>query len=357
MNPLSFLPHFRDLSLQDENAPQMLGPLFDFAGVWTNDPGQGWNLIAVPGPLSNDGEPNFFNSGHGFILETIPYIETITFQPISVTLNRGQFRRLNSFSPIEQEIQQIGALLYEQRIESAGVDPSNPNYAAITKFFEARGFPKGAPIHAEQGMLLNLTNLAGYGNANFEIARMGTIPHGNAMLCLGNTESLSAPNIPADGNNSSPTSVDPTRDLPVEYTIDTYESPTHTDEGYPFYPDFIPTRPNQTLINANNGVNFASTNHIALSTRNGTGGLLSIPFVGGGFDGTQLNTTQMTVDYWISKIQGSGELRLQYAQNINIIFPTQLDLSLPIIWPHIGLNTLRRVSLEVKPSDARLGRL
>ena len=62
-------------------------------------------------------------------------------------------------------------------------------------------------------------------------------------------------------------------------------------------------------------------------------------------DNNQLTNIDIedTTDYWISKIQGSGELRLQYAQNINIIFPTQLDLSLPIIWPHIGLNTLKKV--------------
>src|ERR1035438_5744616 len=68
--------------------------------------------------------------------------------------------------------------------------------------------------------------------------------------------------------------------------------------GYPFYPFFIPTNPNQTLINANEGVNFASTKQISLSTQNGTGGLLNIPFVGGGFDGTKIKTTQMTVDYY-----------------------------------------------------------
>lgn len=342
MNPLSALPPFRNLSLQDKDAPTLLGPLYDFAGTWTNDPGQGWNLIAVPGPLQSDGEPSFFNSAHGFILETIPYIETISFQPISVTLNRGEFR---GQPPVEQ-IQQIGAMLYEQRINSAGVDPSNPNYAAINQFFNERGFGKGQLLHAEQGMLLNITNLTSYGTQNFQIVRMGTIPHGNAMLCLGTTEALSAPNIPADGNNPSPTTVDPTRQLPLEYTINTYASPNHALDGYPFYPDFIPVQPNQTLINANKGINFASTNHLSLSTKNGTGGLLSIPFVGGGIDGTLINTTQMTVDYWISKIQNADEVRLQYVQNINLIFPTLLDPSLPINWPHIGLNTLKRVSME-----------
>ncbi len=348
MSSVDSLPPFQSLSLQDENAEALLGPLYDFAGTWTNDPKQGWNLIAVPGPLKTDGDPIFFNSGHGFILETIPYIETITFQPISVVLNRGQFPLgTPAFGQkAEQQVQQIGAMLYNQTIISAGVAPSNPNYDAITKFFEERGFAKDTPIHAERGMLLNITNLTDYGSENFQLARMGTIPHGNTMLCLGNTETLAAPNIDPNGNNSSPTPVDPTRQMPVEYAIATYQSPTHTPSGYPFYPDFIPTNPNLTLINANKGVNFTSTTHISLSTLNGSGGLLSIPFVRGGFDGTRINTTQMTVDYWLSKIQGTGELRLQYAQNINLIFPSNLDASLPINWPHIGLNTLKLVTTE-----------
>lgn len=355
MNPLNSMPPFQTLSLQDADARELLGPLYDLAGVWTNDPGQGWNLIAVPGPLNDDGQPSYFNNGHGFILETIPYIETITFTPISVTLNRGQFRPRVSFGQPptnEQQIQQIGAMLYEQRISSAGVDKSHKDYAAITQFFEERGFAAGTPIHAEQGMLLNITNFNDYGLENFQLARMGTIPHGNSMLCLGSNEASAQPTIPADGNNAMPTPVDPSRQMPVEYTINSYLSPTHALDGYPFYPDFIPPTPNQTLINANKGIEFESTNHISLSTENGTGGLLSIPFVGGGYDGTQINTTKMSVDYWISKVKGTGEIRLQYAQNINLIFPTKLDPSLPINWPHIGLNTLRRTSTDVQTTTA-----
>lgn len=345
MNSLNALPPFQKLSLSDPNVKTLLGPLYDMVGTWTNDPEQGWNLIAVPGPLESDGDPSFFNNAHGFILETIPYIETITFTPISVTLNRGQFRPQVSFGrppSDEQQIQQIGALLYEQRISSAGVDKSNPNYEAITAFFAKRGFSEGTPIHAEQGMLLNILNLDDYGLEHFQIARMGTIPHGNAMLCLGTNEALPAPNIDPNGINALPTPVDPSRGMPVEYTINSYLSPDHSITGYPFYPHFIPTTPNQTLINANEGIEFESTNHLSLSTKNGTGGLLSIPFVGGGFDGTQLNATDMTVDYWISKVKGTGEIRIQYAQNINIVFPSKLDPSLPIIWPHVGLNTLRK---------------
>lgn len=348
MNPLNSLPPFQNLSLQSPNVKELLGPLYDFAGVWTNDPFQGWNLIAVPGPPGDVTPPSYFNSTHGFILETIPYIETISFKPISVTLNRGEFvPGSGTTTGDNQEIQQIGALLYEQRIESAGCNPDNPNYDEITKFFEQRGFAKGTAIHAEQGMLLNIRNFQDDGGESFQIARMGTIPHGNTMLCLGNSTSQSAPDILANGTNCFPTTVDPSKNLPLDYQVNTYLSPDHSLSGYPFYPDFIPSSPNQTLINANEGVTFASTNKISLSTLNGTGGLLSIPFVGGS-SATRINTTKMTVDYWLSKIEGSNDLRLQYVQNIDLVFPTAIDPTLPINWPHIGLNTLKRISLEVK---------
>lgn len=341
--------------MDDPDAKELLGPLHDFVGVWTNNIGEGWNLIAVPGSTTSQGFPAFFDSGRGFILETIPYIETTSYKPISVTLNRGTYRPGGSFgNPGGQEVQKIGAVLYEQRIESAGVDvldPSNENYEAIKKFYEDRGFTAGTPLHAEQGMLLNMSNYQDYGNEDFQVARMGTIPHGNTMLCLGNAASGTSPNIDENQNNPKPTPVDPRRSMPVEYTQNTYDPVTHSFEGYPFYPDFIPVMPNKTLINANDGITFESTNQITLNTTSGTGGLLSIPFVGGGIDGSRIDTTKMNVDYWLSKYKdadGAEQMRMQYSQNINLVFPSSLDYSLPINWPHIGVNTLHRVSTDVK---------
>ena len=345
MNNLESLPPFESLSLSDDNAKTLLGPLYDFAGTWTNQPNQGWNLIAVPGSLKKNSDPDYFNSAHGFILETIPYIETLVFEPISVVLNRGQFPLSSAFGqPTGQQIQQIGAMLYSQTIVSTGCDPSNPNYAAITQFFEERGFAKGTPIHAERGMLLNITNLTDFGTEQFQVARLGTVPHGNVLLCLGNATTAAAPVIDPNGSSAMPVPVDPTRQMPVEYTINTYLSPNHSSTGYPFYPDFIPSNPNQTLINANTNMQFSGTTHLSMSSTNGTGGILSIPFVRGGFDGSRINTTQMTVDYWLSTVKETGALQLQYAQSINLVFPTNLDASLPIIWPHIGLNTLQKIS-------------
>jgi len=351
---LSSLPPHQDLALDDPQARTLLGPLYDMVGTWTNAPGEGWNLIAVPGPLKKDREATFFDSNHGFILETIPYIETTTYKPISVTLNRGQFKfNARNIAGLEdpeensQEIQQIGALLYEQRIKSAGVVPSNNKHKEeIEKFFENRGFSKDQPLHAEQGMLLNIQNFNSYGSEKLPLVRMGTIPHGNVIMCMGNSKNQPSPSIDSDERSALPTPVDPNRVLPLDYEINTYSPPGHSPENYPFHPLFNPMFPNATLAAANKNLTIDKTVHISLSTEKGTGGLLSIPFVGGGFDGIKLSTTKMIVDYWISNYidaDGKPQVRLQYSQNINIVFPSTDNPTLPINWPHIGLNTMYKV--------------
>ncbi len=346
---MTALPQFQDLSLSDPHAKSILGPLYDFVGTWTNQPNEGWNLIAVPGPADTS-KPvvSGFDANHGFILETIPYTEVTTYEPISLTLNRGEFvTSTPSFGPPEakQQVQRIGAVLYEQRITSEG--PPHHADEHTRKWFDSRGFAKGKPIHAEQGMLLNIQTEQDYGSQSFQVARLGTIPHGNSVLCLGTVETQSTPGIQSDGTVAAPTPVDPSRTLPVEYGIATYDSPDHTPTGYPFSPHFNPQEPNATLVSANKDVKFKAnaTRHLSLSTANGTGGVLSLPFVAGGFDHTGIDTTKMTVDYWISTVEnGDGEvLRLQYVQNINLVFPATSDPGLPINWPHIGLNTLHKV--------------
>lgn len=348
MNPLSSLPPYQDLSADDPKAQELLGPLFDMIGIWTNDAEQGWNLIAVPGPIMDPPTNTLFDKNHGFILETIPYIETTTYTPIAVTLNRGQFVK----DETTQQIQEIGALLYEQRIVSAGVASDHKYYDEITAFFKARGFSKGTAIHAEQGMLLNMAAMPNVkNNGDFQIARMGTIPHGNAMLCLGAVTASTGknPNIDANANSAIPTAVDPKQTPPLDYDEGTYSFSGTEKDTFPFSPQFTPGAPNQTLINANKDIkSFDSVNQLTLSTENGTGGLLDIPFVGGGISGTdstKINTTKMSVDYWISKYTENGvtKTRLQYVQNVNLTFPGTGDPTVNINWPHIGLNTMYKV--------------
>lgn len=341
-------------NLRDEDR-LLLGPLAGFIGKWSNAPydaenlPQGWNLISVPGPNPTPKVQGLTDAG--FIFETIPYSETITFSPIAITSNFGTF-------PGEQppqQVQQIGALLYDQRIKSAGAedaflrpDYSPENRAALQKYFADKNFKKGDDIHAEVGMILNISNF----NSGLQFARMGSIPHGNSMLCLGSgTADVSgSPEFPGDldVNHMVPFAENESKRLPLAYAANTIKpNGGPTDIPFPFYPLMDPRMPYTPLENALTGLDVKRYTHISMSTTKGTGGLLSIPFLG---DKSAMDTTQMDVDYWLSTVAGpQGDVPvLQYFQNIRIVFPFTGDPDkLRIVWPHIGLNTLRLVSRDV----------
>lgn len=350
--PNSLLPPFRALSMSDPATPNLLGSLFGFVGTWTSAPKQGWNLISVPGPKNDKSYSPMFYDASGFFLETIPYLERTTFRPITV-LNRGEF------IAGDQQVQRIGALLYEQRITSAAlkdvlVESDDPaKYHDIQEFLTSREFLPSTLIHAEQGMLLNLTNLA---SSEVNIARLGTIPHGNAVLCLGTSKQEVRPVFDSAAEtrfSAGPTAIPPSV-LPGDYDAYLpYGLAGNFDvKTLPFDLLFWPSRPLKPLADAANALNIASTQHISLSSKSGTGGILNIPFVAGGRAGTPtplINTTDMVVDYWLSSLKdvsGSDALRLQYAQKINLVFPATNDPQKPIIWPHLGLNTLYKISDE-----------
>lgn len=346
----------RNLSAQDRH---LLGPLAGFIGKWSNEPysaqnlPQGWNLISVPGPNPSPVNVTGLTDG-GFIFETIPYSETITFSPIAITSNFGTFPG----GQPPQQVQQIGALLYDQRIKSAGAEDayfregySQENRTALQKYFAAKNFENGDDIHAEVGMILNISNF----NDGLQFARMGTIPHGNTMLCLGNgTANVSgSPEFPGDMNTSLmvPFSENPEKRLPLAYASNTIK-PNGGPSDIPFpFSQMDPRQPYTVLGDALKGLNVKEFTHLNLSTANGTGGLLSIPFLGNrSSTNPTMDTTQMDVDYWLSTVQGpNGDVPLlQYFQNIRIVFPFTNDpVKLRIVWPHIGLNTLKLVSRDV----------
>ncbi len=345
-----------NLSEEDKD---LLGPLTGFIGKWSNahydeaHPPQGWNLISIPGP----NPPSFVQglTDGGFIFETIPYTETITFSPISITSNFGTFP--NEQPP--QQVQQVGALLYDQRVKSAGAEDiflrknySAADRAAIQAYFASKNFKNGDDIHAEVGMLLNINNF----QDGFQFARMGSIPHGNSILCLGSGAAgeRGAPVFPGnlDVSKMVPFSENSSQRLPLAYASNTIEpNGGPSDIPFPFYPLMDPRMPYTPLTNALKGMDVRQHTHISMSTANGTGGLLSIPFLGNrSVTRPTMDTTQMDVDYWLSTVtspQGDVPL-LQYFQNIRIVFPFNGDpLKRRVVWPHIGLNTLRLVTRNV----------
>lgn len=291
-------PGVRILS-DEESGSVDLGPLAPLMGTWTSAPGQGWNTISVPAPRKD-------SKGHGFLLEVIPYVETLTFRPAVAAGNRGPVSSGN------QTEQQIVGLIYQQEVISD----------CSTDFCAARGFAKGVEIHAETGMIL-LTDNA---NPSVSVARLGTIPHGNSILLLGSA--TTAPGAPNIGElNTASTLLDGT---PTPPGYDEFQGPQ--------FPNFNQDDPNTTLREAIKGQDIIETTTLSLTTEGSTGGILNIPFID-----DHINATKMACTYWIEKVKGpNGDYyQLQYSQNINLVFPPAGGGGAPLInWPHTDINTL-----------------
>jgi hypothetical protein len=295
-----------------------LGPLNDLKGTWEGAAFMGWNVIAVPGPLHTGG-------AGGFILEVIPYRERLKFTPVVIAGNRGVFNNNG------QAEQQITGLMYEQIVIS--VCPS--------ELCGKMGFPDGAEIHAETGLILYIKDCvltdgkASCGDAEFTIARLATVPHGNSVLALGTAHT----DTPADNNFFGEANT-----LPVPVTSGEQFTLAYTDPytRVPQFPQFNQRDPNtflqKTLDEAFAKITSMTT--INMSTKHQTGGILNIPF-----NQTKVQTMDMSATFWIQHIQGQEMPQLQYTQTINLNFPGNGRKGpMPVIWPHVTVNTLKKVS-------------
>ncbi len=280
-----------------------LGPLTQLQGTWVSDPGMGWNVIAVPGPPQQE-----------FVLEVIPYIETLTFKPVVTASNRGPF-----IDGVENT-QQIVGLMYEQQIHST----------CETDFCNARGFGKGQEIHAERGFFLNIQNL----NSNFDVVRLATIPHGNSVLAPGTSFNTLPPNNNFFGTaDTFPFAV--AGRLPLGYGEGVY----NTNQ----FPQFNQRNPNSFLETTLGSQKLASMTTLSFSTKNTDGGILNIPFIQ-----QNIKTTDMEAIFWIEEIVNptAGQpniMQLQYTQTINLVFPPT-GQNIPVVWPHVTVNTMKKVS-------------
>lgn len=304
LTPLDTMPKLglgiRVLS-PEESQNVDLGPLRALEGTWEAAPFQGWNLISVPGPLPD-----------GFTFEVIPYKEILTFTPVVTAGNRGPVT-VNS-----QADQQITGLMYEQKVISV----------CDSDLCKKMGFGAGTEIHAERGIFLYVQNF----NSGFELARLSTIPHGNSVLALGKSfEGI------ANDNNfplNTPSSPLPTlKGQPIlDYGLKQF--------GTPQFPNFDQKIPNSALVNELGNKKITAMTTLVFSTDNGKngGGILNIPFIQQNVD-----ATNMTATFWIETIEGQDQPQLQYTQTIDLVFPPTGSLQ-PILWPHITVATLTKVS-------------
>jgi len=303
----------RFLSIEEVSNDE-LGPLAPLVGEWENAPltnlsdiSTGWNVISVPGVDT------------GFVFEVIPYTEKLKFSPVVVQAgNRGPVVKG------KQVEQLIVGLFYEQEIVSV----------CTSEFCDKRGFSAGTTIHAETGLFLNL----GQPNGGYTIARLSTIPHGNALLALGNSEDVTDPGTDF---------FQPASAIPTDLNGGTVNILGYTDpitRAIQFPDVFNQASPNTFLKSTLDSLvgtgKLADMTVLNMSTKtpNANGGILNIPFIQ-----ANVNATSMDATFWIQNIEnenaGTVDQLLQYTQTINLVFPPTGSAT-PIVWPHITINSL-----------------
>lgn len=292
-----------------------LGPLKNLQGTWKGLAGKGWNMIALP----------FSGGASNYRLLLNQYDEEIDYTLVDDSVpNRGV--KKDDKGHFSQTDQFIATLDYQQNISQ----------------IEAMDFPRTSAskegpkaIHHEPGLLLHMIN---YKTEDLNIARLASVPHGSSVLAMGQSSIYDGgPRIA----NISGLPIGGGTDLKGKYL----EPYNHFHEKL-FQGVFDPTIPNQLLIEENKGINIIRTTELRFDTTISKGGINNLPFIT-----NQANATEMKAVFWIQELAekdryGHPKLRLQYSQQVNLeFFPrTDGDNEALIIWPHISINTLEKIS-------------
>ncbi len=270
-----------------------LGPLKDLPGFWA---GTGFSLIA---------RPNFAGgSANGIFLQLNLLRETIEFTSIgSPVFNRGSAQ-----GDIE-----IYGVTYLHRVTDG-----------VT----------GGALHIEPGMWLNIPPTTAPA-AGPSIARMATIPHGNAVCTVGFSEDVvfqGLPQIPPA--NTTPFKIGGaappagTRNPMVEYDL----SVASASRSSP-----LPAAINQALIDDPNVMLRAAlqgqelTKIVRLITSAAATGIGNIPFIVANADAPSMESV-FAIET-VRSPSGDEFLQLQYSQTVLLNFGG-------LSWPHVTVGTL-----------------
>lgn len=330
-----------------------LGPLKWLPGTWENqskEVPQGWNMIALP----------FDDAPFRYRMYLNHYRETLKFTEVNKAVpNRGL--RPDGDAPVGEADgdQFIVTLDYLQTINHvASID--SPETQTLRD-------PDGAGIHHEPGLFLNMTNLV---TKQINIARLGTIPHGNSILAMG---AFREEGFGADIFDGPPTIPD-TSGLPVGVPIPDDLSTIGPDSGYlgpygtfnqnPFkgtvpaagFPGFNPVFPARLLQLsldglADQGPAVTRTTRLGMSTNVMDGDISNIPFIV-----REANATLMDSTFWIMELDAEGidgdpKLMMMYLQIVNLDFFPRVDGTPGLIaWPHVSINTMVKTANPPKPS-------
>jgi hypothetical protein len=265
---------------------QKYGPLSNLMGIWSGN--KGVNLIAVPDQKGS------------FKLLVAPYSETLTITALSSpTPNRGLTK-----------IDQIPTLMYSLSI-----------YNSLDNSL----------MHAENGIweLIDPTD-----NEGFNLARITTVPHGDAVIAMGNSSVTPQPAIDTKLSSLPFLSPGETFQLPLDYT-QAYEAPIVNGFDNQFPNTYLN---NYLQAQLNSGMKINSSTNLVVSTDN-LGAVSNIPSQKKNAVATKFNSV-----FWLESMvdtDGNPFMQLQYSQNTTIDFPIKgTPAGKTIHWPHINVNTL-----------------
>jgi hypothetical protein len=353
-----------------------LGPLRWLPGRWENTEelkGFGFNMISLP----------FGKSPNGYRLLMNQYNETLNFSIVDEGVpNRG-------VDPVtgQQADQTVVALSYTQVITQIASDDSfleaiTNNSPVLSRSGTSDKFD-GQAIHHEPGLWLYMTNqnISDDSGNELNVARMGSIPHGNSFSATGSAKesdwnALSAreqraliPNINGvvvgGGSDPDERALDPIFDPKTNQILIDYFAPYRHFHQNPFkgklpiigYDGLDPVHSTKLLRHALENVlkgigDIKQVKRLSVDSTIDHSGInrVSNPSIGNTpFITRQADTTAMNATFIIYEIEDSksGKLRyfLQYAQNVILDFINRPD-GHPgrARWPHISINTMERVS-------------
>ena len=321
----------RQVSSAQSGDPE-LGLLRYLPGTWQNSDrftDRGWNMIALPFSRSDvsGGDSNDYRVLANQYNETLLLKEADKGVP-----NRGVIRDVDANLD-----QTIIALDYEQFIRQT--DSADNPVSGKAKEQEQ------VAIHHEPGLWLHILD---HHQPGANIARLGTIPHGNSLLALGTAEEF--------GENSSvvipeinpfpfltATQV-PLDQEPLDRYLEPYSAfvaPNNT-----FFPNGLDLRNLHGLLQASTPANIKSGIRYTVSTSISSGGLVNIPFIVDQADAVQMDSTFWVYELDETDAQGQPVMVMQYMQVVMLDFFQRFDGGGKIRWPHVSLNTLVRTSVS-----------
>lgn len=334
LGPLKMLPGtWANIRIADRR-DDLKGPNPFFGNGASPLHGRGWNIIALP----------FFGENRPpYRVLMNQYNEVLHFDIVDDKVpNRG----IDFGSRLNTD-QSVAALDYTQQIRQIkAADDANSGKALEDEL----------PIHHEPGFFLNMKDQL---IQDFTIARLATIPHGNAANAIGKFVEIDGPpTIPdlsalPEGASNFDVEDAVKADFPIESERN-YLAPYRHFIDSPFLGELSPPFPGFEPTNVNALIQLGllgeaskikKTTELVLDTDVMEGGIHNIPFIERQADAALMRST-----FWIMELDEEGpfgepRLLLAYSQFIFLDFFARRDGREGFIrWPHVSINMMEKVA-------------